>query len=110
MNEIAGWALETAQLRGASHCEVRIVDERDRALATKNGKIGSASDSESIGCGIRVIADGAFGFAATQDLSRDGMQRCAVEAVQIARASARVKSAELRMAPEKPATVDWSSP
>lgn len=110
MKEIAGWALETARVRGASHCEVRIVDERDRALATKNGKIGSASDSESMGCGIRVIAGDAFGFAATQDLSREGMQRCAAEAVEIAKASARVRSGELRLADEKPAKAEWSSP
>jgi TldD protein len=110
MKQIAGWALEAARLRSASHCEVRIVDERDRALATKNGKIGSASDSESMGCGIRVIADGAFGFAATEDLSQQGMERCAAEAVQVAKASARVKSSELRLAAEKPVQVDWASP
>ena len=65
--------LETAKLRGASLAEARIVDERNRSLATKNGKIGSASDAESLGIGIRVIADGAFGFAATDDLSREGV-------------------------------------
>ncbi len=62
MKEIASWALETAKLHGASLAEARIVDERHRSLATRNGKIGSASDAESLGIGIRVIADGAFGF------------------------------------------------
>jgi TldD protein len=110
MKEIAGWALETAKLRGATLAEARIVDERDRSLATKNGKIGSASDSESLGIGIRVIADGAFGFAATDDLSREGIQRCAATAVDIAKASATVKSQELRMAAEPPHKADWTSP
>ena len=77
MKEIASWALETAKLRGASLAEARIVDERNRMLATKNGKISGASDAESLGIGIRVIADGGFGFAATDDLSRDGVDRCA---------------------------------
>ena len=71
--------LETAKLRGASLAEARIVDERNRSLATKNGKIGSASDAESLGIGIRVIADGAFGFAATDDLSREGVQAAPLE-------------------------------
>ncbi len=110
MKQIASWALETARLRGASLCEVRIVDERDRALATKNGKISSAMDFETMGVGIRVIAEGAFGFAATEDLSREGMERCAAEAVAIAKASAKVKAGELRLAQEKPAKVDWASP
>ena len=40
MKQLAEWALGTAQARGASHAEARVVHERDRALATKNGKIG----------------------------------------------------------------------
>jgi TldD protein len=110
MKQIAGWALETARLRGASLAEARIVDERHRSLATKNGKIGSASDSESLGIGVRVIADGAFGFAATDDLSREGIQRCAATAVDIAKASATVKAQELRMAAEPAHQAEWASP
>src|SRR5215472_933409 len=110
MKEIASWALDTATLRGASLAEARIVDDRNRALATKNGKIGAASDAESFGIGIRVIADGAFGFAATDDLSREGVQQCAAKAVDIAKASATVKDGELRMVPEPPAKADWTSP
>ena len=95
MKDIAGCALETAKLRGASHAEARIVDDRNRSLATKNGRIASASDSESLGLGIRVIANGGFGFAATDDLSRPGVEVCAARAVEIAQASATVKSQEL---------------
>src|ERR1700761_4119135 len=110
MKEIAAWALETAKLRGATLAEARIVDERNRSLATKNGRIGSASDAETLGIGIRVIADGAFGFAATDDLSCQGVQRCAAQAVEIAKASATVKAQQLRMVPETPAKAEWVSP
>ncbi len=102
--------METARLRGANLAEVRILAERNRALATKNGRIGNAQDAETIGAGIRVLANGAWGFAATRDLGRDGMQRCAAEAVEIARASARVKTHDVRLAPEPSAKVEWSSP
>jgi len=110
MKQIAGWALETAKLRGATLAEARIVDERHRALATKNGRIGNASDAESMGIGIRVIADGAFGFSATDNLSREGVEACAAHAVEIAKASATVKAQELRMAPEPAHRAEWSSP
>jgi len=110
MKEIASWALETAKLRGASLAEARIVDERNRFLATKNGKIASASDSESLGIGIRVVAAGAFGFAATDDLSRAGVESCAARAVEIAKASATVRSQTLHMLPEPAAKADWISP
>src|ERR1035437_4054616 len=110
MKDIASWALETAKVRGATHAEARIVDERNRSLATKNGRIAGASDSESLGIGIRVIADGGFGFAATDDLSREGVEGCAARAVEIARASSTVNSQELYLVPEPPAIADWASP
>ena len=110
MKQIAEWALNVAQGRGASYADARIVDERQRALATKNGKVGSAASSESLGVGIRVIAEGAWGFAATDDLRREGVERAAARAVEIARASAQVKRDALRFAPEKAAVAEWSSP
>src|SRR5437899_237645 len=70
MRDIASWALNAATLRGATYADARIADDRSRALSTKNGKVGHASDSESRGIGVRVIADGAWGFAASDDLSR----------------------------------------
>src|SRR6184192_70355 len=110
MKEIAEWALNIAALRGASYADARIVDERSRALATKNGKIGSASDAESLGIGIRVIADGAWGFAASNNLSREAVETTAAQAVAIAKASASVKQRDVQLAPEKPATAEWTSP
>src|SRR5947208_7846705 len=110
MKEIAEWALNIAALRGASYADARIVDERSRALATKNGKIGSASDAESLGIGIRVIADGAWGFAASDNLSREAVESTAAQAVAIAKASASVKQRDVQLAPEKPATAEWTSP
>src|SRR5450432_2377738 len=110
MQEVASWALNTASLRGATHADARVVDDRTRALSTKNGKVGSASVSESLGIGIRVIADGAWGFAASDDLSRPAVEAAAARAVEIARASARVKKENIRLAPEKPAVAEWTTP
>ena len=109
MNEILGWALNLAAQRGASYADARIVDDRSRSLATKNGKLGHASDAESQGIGIRVIADGAWGFAASKDLSRAVVEDTAARALTIARASARVKQEDVRLAPEKPVTAEWTT-
>jgi TldD protein len=110
MKNIGEWALGTAQARGASYAEARMVHTRDRALATKNGKIGTALSQESMGTGIRVIADGAWGFAATENLTQEAVERCAAEAVAIAKASARVKEQPVSLAAEPVAQADWSSP
>jgi len=110
MNDLANWALNVASLRGATYSDARIVNQRSRALTTKNGRVGSASDSESLGYSVRVIADGAWGFAASEDLSRNGVESTAARAVEIARASAQVKREDIHLAPEKPATADWTTP
>jgi TldD protein len=110
MKHIADWALNLATLRGASYADARIVDERSRSLATKNGKLGHASDAESQGIGIRVIADGASGFAASKGLERSAVEGAAALAVAIAKASAQVKRENVRLAPEKAVTAEWASP
>jgi TldD protein len=110
MKHIADWALNIAEQRGASYCDLRIVDDRSRALATKNGKVGGAADSESQGIGIRVLADGAWGFAASDDLSRASVETTAARAVDIAKASAHVKQSDVRLAPEKAAIAEWTTP
>jgi TldD protein len=110
MKQIADWALDTASKRGATYADARIVDDRHRALATKNGKVGQAASSESLGIGVRVLVDEAWGFAASDSLTREAVDQAAARAVEIGRASARVKEHPVRLAPEPTVTVEWSSP
>jgi len=110
MKHIADWALELATQRGASYADARMLDERSRSLATKNGKVGHASDAESQGMGVRVMVDGAWGFAASKELSRPEVEATAARAVAIARASAQVKREDVRLAPEKAVKAKWASP
>jgi TldD protein len=110
MRHVAHWALNYAAHGGATYADVRVIAQRSRALTTKNGKLGSASDAESVGMNVRVIADGAWGFAASAELGRGAVERTAAEAVAIARASARVKRENIRLAHEKPAVAEWSTP
>ncbi|HZR30265.1 MAG TPA: TldD/PmbA family protein [Terriglobales bacterium] len=110
IKQISEWALNATNQQGVSYADARIVDERDRGLATKNGKVGHASDSASLGLGIRVLANGAWGFAATESLTRAGVESTAAKAVEIARSSAMVKQEDVRLAPEKPITDEWTTP
>src|SRR6266481_3800170 len=95
--DLAVWALDTAAQRGATYADVRVVQDRSRALATKNGKIGNASDSQSLGFSVRVIVNGAWGFAASADMSRASIDATAARAADIAKASAQVKQSEVRL-------------
>jgi TldD protein len=110
MKQIAEWALDTAKKRGATYGDARIVDDRHRMLATKNGKVAQAASAESLGIGVRVLVDGAWGFAASDSLDQPAVDRAAAQAVEIARASARVKEHPVQLAPEAAVRVDWASP
>src|SRR5437764_6422142 len=110
MKHVANWALNIATQRGATYADVRVIGQRNRALTTKNGIIGNASDTESVGMNVRVIVDGAWGFAASSELGRGAVEKTAARAVEIARASGRVKQEDVRLAAEKPVVAEWSTP
>jgi TldD protein len=110
MKSVAKLALDAASGRDVTYADARVVSIRSRALSTKNGRVGHVSESESLGIGVRVIADGAWGFAATADLGRDAVESAARRAREIAKASARVKKENIRLAPEPAAVAEWTTP
>jgi len=110
MQDRANWALETARVRGSTYADVRVMDIRQRDLSTKNGHVGTLSETESLGIGVRVIAAGAWGFASSDRLTREGVEACAAQAVAIARASALTKRQDVVMVPEEAYIDTWKSP
>jgi len=110
MQDWANWAIETAKLRGASYSDVRVMDIRQRDISSKNAEVGTLVESETLGIGIRVVASGAWGFASTDRLTREGIQACAAEAVAIAKASALAKREDVALAPEAVHVDTWQNP
>src|ERR1700730_13953998 len=99
MWDLSAHALDTAGFRGAKYADIRVMHLRQRDLTTKNGQVGTLAQSESIGLGIRVLASGAWGFASTDRLTREGVAGCAAQAVAIAKASALAKRRDVVMVP-----------
>ncbi|HKV24271.1 MAG TPA: TldD/PmbA family protein [Candidatus Acidoferrum sp.] len=110
MYDLAVAALDTAKLRGAAYADVRVMHLRQRDLTTKNGQVGTLAQSESIGLGIRALANGAWGFASTDRLTREGVAACAAEAVSIAKASALAKREDVLLASETSYIDSWQCP
>src|ERR1700719_1951688 len=110
MREFANWALDTAKVRGATYADARVMDIRLRDLSTKNGQVGTLAESESYGIGIRVIAQGSWGFASTDRLTREEIAACAAEAVAIAKASALAKRHDVEMVPVEAYQDTWQNP
>lgn len=110
MWDFCGHSLDTARLRGAAYGDVRVMHTRQRDLTTKNGQVGTLDQCESIGLGIRVVVNGAWGFASTDELTREGVARCAAQAVSIAKASALVKKGDVSLAAEGVYIDSWIGP
>ena len=110
MKAIAERALNNLQAGRASYGDVRAIDSRDRVLATKNGRVAQMASGESIGVGIRVVADGCWGFASTDDLSNDGIDRACTLALEIARSGAIARKRNVDLAAEPAHRAEWTSP
>src|SRR5260221_10163399 len=109
MLDLAAHSLDIAKLRGASYADARVMHLRQRDLTTKNGAVGTLAQSESIGIGVRLLANGAWGFASTDRLTNDGVAACAGETVKNAESSALAKRNDVVMAPGDAAVDKWQS-
>jgi TldD protein len=109
--QLANIALDTARSRGATYADVRIARQLNQFINGRETKIQNTTNTESFGVGIRVIADGTWGFAATQDVSADGVKRAAEKAVAIARANSRLQTEPVTLAPQRGyGDVTWRTP
>src|SRR2546426_801240 len=66
MRDLTHRALDTAAQLGATYADVRVVRRREESIAIKSGKVEGVASGESEGFGLRVLVDGAWGFAATE--------------------------------------------
>jgi TldD protein len=108
--DLAKRALDTARKRGASYADVRFVRRDEENALVKNGRLESADRADSFGFGVRAIADGAWGFAASQVVTADEADRVAALAVEIAKASALTKMKDAVLAPVEPHTDRYTTP
>jgi TldD protein len=88
MRDLTERALDTAAGRGATYTDIRVVRRLEESIAIKSGRVEGVASGESEGFGVRVLVDGAWGFASSHRLEAGEVDRVAAQAVRIARASA----------------------
>src|SRR4051794_27024853 len=91
----------------ADYADARHVRSRAESLATRNGAIEEVESDDAEGIGVRVRVGGAWGFAATRELDRAGVERALEQAIDIAASQPRAPATPL--APEPPARGRWES-
>lgn len=108
---LADVALETATSSGASYCDVRIGRYLNQFVITREDKVQNVVNTESTGVGVRVLVDGTWGFAATQELTEDGVRDAARQAAAIAKANAPNQTEKVQLAKVKGVgEVSWKTP
>jgi TldD protein len=110
MRDLTERALDTATALGASYADARVVRRLDESIAIKTGRVEGVASGESEGFGVRVVVDGAWGFAASHVLTAVEADRVAGEAVRIARASATALRDRVVLADRPPATGRFETP
>lgn len=81
--KLADVALNAARSKGASYADVRIGRYLRQAIITRENRVQNLTNTESYGIGIRVIANGCWGFAATDKLDNDSIAKATALAISI---------------------------
>jgi len=107
---LARAAVDAAQKAGASYADVRLVQWQRERLSVRDDHVSDVGLREEYGLGLRVLADGAWGFAATSRLDSKSVTDAARAAVAMARRSALLMPAPVVLAPTGVVRSAWVSP
>ena len=107
MQDLLADLMDSARSR-AAYADARIVRSAHERLSTRLGRIDSVASAEEEGIGVRVRVGGAWGFAATSDLSARGAEEALARALGVAEAQPVARAAAL--APVAPAVGEWANP
>jgi len=110
MQELIDRALDAAERSGASYADIRLVERESESLTVKNGAMESAEAQRTAGLGVRLLIDGAWGFASSALLEPDEAERVAREAAEVARASATARRDPVQLDDTPPAGGRYATP
>jgi TldD protein len=109
--QMADVALNAARSKGATYTDVRIGRYLNQFVITREDKVQNIVNTESYGMGIRVIANGSWGFAAIDKMDNDSIAKAAELAVSIAKENSRLLTEPVQLAPQKGyGEVSWKAP
>ncbi|WP_271784269.1 TldD/PmbA family protein [Aquimarina algiphila] len=108
---MADIALNTAKSLGATYADARIGRYLNQYVFTREDKVQNVVNTESFGIGIRVIANGTWGFASTNEVSEKGIKKATDQAVAIAKANSKIQKVPVKLAPvASHGEVSWKTP
>ncbi len=101
MKDLINYTLNLTKIKQAEYADVRLVDKKSQSLSTQNEIVESLHSSESLGIGVRVLKNGAWGFSATNQLDKKNIQNMVKRAINLASASAKTRGEKVKLSPAK---------
>ena len=92
-------ALNLAHTRGSQYADARVIEKETETLVVQNGEMRTLESAKNLGVGVRVLVDGAWGFASSRDLSLSEIDHLTDRAFEIAKASALVRGDKVDLGP-----------
>ena len=109
--KLADIALNAAKAKGATYADVRIGRYLNQFITTQEKRVDNIVNTESAGVGVRVIANGTWGFASTSNMTPDSVAKAAEQAVAVAVANSKFQTVPVQLAPVKGVgDVTWNTP
>jgi TldD protein len=108
--KLAELALSLAEDKGASYADIRIEEIGEENITIADGTVELLERSTDFGFGIRVIVNGAWGFAASADVNEEEVRKVSEGAVKVARASSRVKGEDVVLSPVRKVEDTYHTP
>lgn len=99
-----------SKLPNGVYADVRVVEKKSQDIATKDGVVEALNSSHSLGYGVRVLKDGAWGFAGSNDFSVRGVDKTVKRAVEIAESSVPYKDEDVVLAKQEPIKATYKTP
>ena len=94
----------------ARNAELRVERIRSQRVRLRDAAPEGSSDDTEFGMGVRVVVDGAVGFAATVDVRPTEAANLVRSAIETARVTARAGGGRVELAPEPShGEVNWTS-
>jgi TldD protein len=109
MEDYARLAVDHSLKLGAKYAEARVQRNSGHTYTLKNGIAEPVNLTRQLGIGIRVIVDGAMGFASTNNMEHEDIRSTAESSVRIAKASRRLIANPTRLSQEKSWEDNWEA-
>lgn len=110
MRAVLEQTLARARRLGATYADIRWVERVEEPVTIRNESVTSVADCRDRGLGLRILAEGGWGFATCPDLREEDLAGAVQEALAMAKASGRVRARPVTLSPMTPVEDSYRSP